>query len=235
VSSDGRVAWAAVDVDGLRGEDADRIVPAASTIKVAITVAFWSAVAAGAVDPGARPAALELTGDGSILDLLPGIEPTYAHCATLMLAVSDNAATNAIIDVVGLDGVQAACDRLGMTRTRIRRRMADEVARAAGIENETTAGDLARMMLGLVGPAVPVSSRVRILTDLAGSHHLDVCAEALTGIAAEVYPKAGELDTARHDCALLRLGGRAIGVAVCSSPAVSPDRLRLAVRAAVLA
>ena len=38
-----------------------------------------------------------------------------------MLSVSDNAATNAMIDMVGMDPVNAAGDRLGLTATMLGR------------------------------------------------------------------------------------------------------------------
>lgn len=224
------VAWAVAVAGRVRGLHCDRPLPAASTIKVAIATCFWRAVGEGRFDPAATADQLELTGDGALLDHLPGLVPTFAHCATLMLAVSDNAATNAILALVGLDGVQRECERLGMGATRIRRRMADWEAQAAGRENETTPRDLAVMMASLADPrVVPVPVRLRVVTDLAASHHLDVIAEVLVGRADAIYPKAGELAVARHDCALVRADRRVLGVAVCSSPPASAAALRAAV------
>ena len=48
--------------------------------------------------------------------------------ATMMVAVSDNAATNILIDRVGMDSVNAWLASLGLKETRLRRKMLDLAA-----------------------------------------------------------------------------------------------------------
>ena len=123
------ITWAASDG---REEGGDRVVPAASTIKLFVASAFWRS----GLDPEARvevpPAAW------SVADLLAG-PLTLADCALLMLAFSDNAATNVLLERLGFDAVNEEAARLGAERTQVRRLLMSE-----GSENVTCARDLAR-------------------------------------------------------------------------------------------
>ena len=67
----------------------------------------------------------------------------YAH---LMLAVSDNDATNIVAGFVGFDRVNDLAAELGLRQTAMRRLMMDFEAVAAGRENHTSAADLATLL-----------------------------------------------------------------------------------------
>ena len=92
------IAYAAIDLEsGRRVErNADVVMPAASTVKVLISAAMWCAVEEGALDAGSRLMAGEAPapGGGGLLESLDrGTALTLADLDILMLAVSDNAAT----------------------------------------------------------------------------------------------------------------------------------------------
>jgi beta-lactamase class A len=222
------VSWAVDRGDGPHGLGVDVVVPAASTIKLLIALAAFRALDEGRLSPR-QHLVPQLAGDGALLDHLPGLEPTPAQAVTLMLAVSDNAATNALIDVLGAEAVNAEAKRLGLTASILRRRMLDWDAAAAGSENLTSAGDLARLCRHLARPG-----QERVQAALAASEHRDVLgevvpAEALLGL------KRGFSDRANHDCGIVELAGERIGLAVCSSPPAAPDALRRAAREALSA
>ena len=78
--------------------------------------------------------------------LTPGVtRVTNRDLATFMVAVSDNSATNVLIDRVGMDNVNAMLGSLGLTHTRLQRKMMDIKAAQAGRENLSTP----REMMGL--------------------------------------------------------------------------------------
>jgi beta-lactamase class A len=56
-----------------------------------------------------------------------------------MIAVSDNAATNVLIDRVGRDNVNTMLRNLGLSKTMLRRKMMDIAAARRGEENVATA------------------------------------------------------------------------------------------------
>ena len=69
----------------------------------------------------------DLVQDSDIMNgLTPGVtRVTLRDLATMMVAVSDNAATNVLIDRIGLPNVNAMLDSLGLAHTRLRRKMMD--------------------------------------------------------------------------------------------------------------
>ncbi len=124
--------------------------PSASLIKLPILAAFWETVEAGRLDPGERvsvPAeALRVEGTGVLKALAPGLQPTWSDLATLMITVSDNVATNLIIDRLGMEAIQGWIDKAGLAETRIERRMMDRAAMSAGRGNWTSAADMEAML-----------------------------------------------------------------------------------------
>jgi beta-lactamase class A len=85
------------------------VLPSASLIKLPILAAFWEAAEAGRLDPAERtdvPAGTSVEGTGVLKALTPGLQPTWSDLATLMITVSDNVATNLIIDRLGMDAIQ---------------------------------------------------------------------------------------------------------------------------------
>jgi beta-lactamase class A len=82
----------------------------------------------------------DLVQDSDIMNgLTPGVTRiTLRDLATVMVAVSDNSATNVLIDRVGMEDVNAMLDSLGLTHTRLRRKMMDLDAAKQGRENIST-------------------------------------------------------------------------------------------------
>jgi beta-lactamase class A len=187
------ITWAASDG---RESGGDRVVPAASTIKIFVASAFWRS----GLDPGGRVDVPRVP--WSLTDKLSG-PLTLGDCALLMLAVSDNAATNVLLERVGFDAVNDEARRLGAERTQVRRPMM-----AHGPENVTCAADLARGLAAI--------DDERVLSALACAHD-SLLRYLLRG--RDVRVKTGELDTVYHEVALV---DRSLAVAVCSAPAASP-------------
>ena len=141
----GRLSVAVRARDGYRFDhDSARVVPAASTIKVPVLLAYlasgmpWDLPVAL---PGAR------VGGCGPLSLLPSVTSLPAgEALRLMIALSDNDATNAVLGLVGVGEVARLLGRAGTRHTVLRRRMMDQVAAAAGHENETCAADLAELL-----------------------------------------------------------------------------------------
>ena len=233
------IAVAAVDVrSGRRHErDAHVPLPAASTIKVLVSAALWSGVCAGRIDPELRVRAGDapVAGGGGLLESMhPETELTLAELDLLMLAVSDNAATNAVIDAVGMDAVNDLAAALGLEHTRLRRRMMDIAAAERGEDNTTCAADMTALLCALArAGGIPVPACRRVLAAMAQSHHTDIVPRYLPSAPCRVVAsKQGELDSVRHDVALVDEGERRIALAVLSAPAAAADGLA---RAAALA
>ena len=217
------IAYCAVDlVDGCTAErDGDAVLPSASTIKLLVSMAFWRAVDAGRLDAGHRFRAAEATPVGGLLEAFdPATALSAADLHLLMLSVSDNAATNLLTELVRFDAVNAEADRLGLAATRLRRLMGDQDAIAAGRENTTSASDMAA-----VAAALWRERHRRTLDALARSEHTDIIPRYLPA-GCSVHCKQGLLEgRVRHDVAVIERDGRAVAMALLSSPPAAADAL----------
>jgi beta-lactamase class A len=216
------ISWAAIDLTdgGADNGDGNHVLPAASTIKLFV----YSAFRRSQLDPDESAPTAETGGSGVAEYLRTPL--ALADHAFLMLAVSDNASTNVLLDRLGFDAVAAEIERLGLEHTRVRRKMMTD-----GPENETTAVDLARGLAQLLDEpfAGDMLEAMRVAADAESFlPHL------LPG--ATVAAKSGELDSVRHEVAYIEHAERCFVTAVCSSPPETPDVLaRRAVDRLVLA
>ena len=130
------------------GEDA--VMPAASLIKVPVLVSLYQAVEDGRVRLEDRTTYEEqhrVLGSGVLSRLSYGVEMTVRDAAVLMIIISDNAATNMVIDMMGVDYVNERMRSLGLEQTTLFLRLGD---RAAGLDarkmSVSTAGEMSRLL-----------------------------------------------------------------------------------------
>jgi beta-lactamase class A len=128
----------------------DEVLPQASSIKIAVLAELYRQAQQGRLkltDLYTVQAA-DLVPDSDIMGgLTPGVTRiTLRDLATMMVAVSDNSATNVLIDRVGMDNVNALMDSLGLTHTRLRRKMMDLKAASEGRENVSTPREMMRLL-----------------------------------------------------------------------------------------
>lgn len=147
---DGVLGVALVDLASGRTlfRNADLVYPTASVIKVAVLAELYrqdEQAAAGTkgkarLDDAYTMNAKDLVADSRIMaGLTPGVTRlTNRDLAQFMVAVSDNSATNVLIERVGMDNVNGLLSGLGLTRTRLRRKMMDIAAAREGRENVST-------------------------------------------------------------------------------------------------
>lgn len=122
--------------------EAGRTFPSASLIKLSILAAALELE----VPPDARLPVRPAAGGSGVLAHLSDVpDLTVRDLLTLMIVVSDNTATNVLIDHLGM----AAVNRLSPPATTLARRMMDAEARARGEENLTTAADVADVLADL--------------------------------------------------------------------------------------
>lgn len=77
--------------------------------------------------------------------------------AVLMITLSDNTATNILIDAVGMEAVSRTLAEMGFTRTRLQRKMIQPEASLRGEENLSTPAEAAELMARLARCQLPVS------------------------------------------------------------------------------
>lgn len=132
------------------GHEVDARYPAASLIKVPVLATLLASGDAGHLDPSEAIVLREAdkVGDEGLLHLeATGTLWTLSRLMELMIVVSDNTATNMLIDRMGgFEPFNAYFPELGLTTTRLDRRMIDWEARQAGRENWTTPAEMFEMM-----------------------------------------------------------------------------------------
>jgi beta-lactamase class A len=128
----------------------DEVMPTASSIKIAVLAELYHQAQQGKLQltdlyTVQQP---DLVPDSDIMGgLTPGVTRiTLRDLATMMVAVSDNSATNVLIDRVGMENVNALMDSLGLSHTRLRRKMMDLKAASEGRENISTPREMMALL-----------------------------------------------------------------------------------------
>jgi beta-lactamase class A len=151
----------------------------------------------------------DLVPDSDIMNgLTPGVTRiTLRDLATMMVAVSDNAATNVLIDRVGMQNVNAMLDSLGLTHTRLRRKMMDLQAAKEGRENISTP----REMMTLLGDIY----RGKVLNKESTDDFFKMLSTNKSSFIPRDLPadlkianKPGELEAVRNDSGIVFVEGR---------------------------
>ncbi len=216
----GRFGMALTTSDGEHwAHDAERVVPSASTIKVPILLAALAQVDVGRVrlDQQVHLPPERVGGSGP-LSLLPSLTHLpLAEVLTLMIALSDNDATNAVIDLVGAASVGELLALVPTRHTRLQRRMMDFAAAARGLQNETCAADLVDVLVALrTGRLLPVELTATAL-DIMRTQQFTEGLPAYLRDDIGVASKTGEIEGLRADLALLERGERWVAVAVLAT------------------
>jgi len=159
--------------------NADAVTATASTIKVPILIELYRQIEGGEVGLDDRlsvTAATQTRGSGILRELSLGVDLSVHDIATLMIVVSDNTATNMLIDLVGLERVNATMAEFGFPKTRLMRRL-DFPAIGKDVRNlaVTTPAELAGIMEALAtGRMLSDASREGILEIMRRQHHLNL-------------------------------------------------------------
>jgi len=219
-SAAGRVSAAVTTSEGWSWEnDAQRVVPSASTIKVPVLLATLASVEAGGLDlatPVEIPA--ERVGGSGPLSLLPSVTRLpLEELLSLMIALSDNDATNVVIDLVGREAVGELLRKAPTRHTRLERRLMDFAAIERGLQNETCAADLVAILVALREGRLLEEAHTGIALDFLRSQQFRDGLPAYLPDTVSVASKTGELFGVRADVALIERGGRWVVVAAMAT------------------
>jgi beta-lactamase class A len=128
---------------------------AASVIKIPIMVEVFRRIDAGEISPD-EPlpvVAGEVTGGSGVLQFLHvGLDLTVHDALELMIAVSDNTATNLLLrHIGGAEAVNSCMDRLGLSETRSGGpiRQPNPAVRSLSTYSRTTPAEMAQLLTGI--------------------------------------------------------------------------------------
>ncbi len=127
----------------------DKLIPAASLVKIPIMLSYFYAAEEGRVDLKNKVSlrmSEKVAGSKALQDFPAGSSFSIEELFSPMIIQSDNTATNMLIDSLGFDALNVYFKKLGLKNTNISRNMLDFKGRKAGIENYTTAEDMAYLL-----------------------------------------------------------------------------------------
>jgi beta-lactamase class A len=162
--------------------------------------------------------ASDLVPDSSIMGgLTPGVTRiTLRDLATMMVAVSDNSATNVLIDRVGIDNVNAMLDSLGLVHTRLRRKMMDLEAARQGRENISTSHEMMTLLEDIYrGRLLNKESTDDFFTVLSTNKDSWIPRDLPADL--KIANKPGALEAVRNDSGIVFVEGRPYVICVMTA------------------
>jgi beta-lactamase class A len=160
----------------------------------------------------------DLVPDSDIMNgLTPGItRVTLRDLATMMVAVSDNSAANVLIDRVGMENVNAMLDSLGLTHTRLRRKMMDLDAAKQGRENISTPREMMLLFEALYrGKMLNKESTADFFKVLSTNKDSWIPRDLPAGV--KIANKPGSLEGVRNDSGIVFVEGRPYVICVMTA------------------
>ena len=85
-------------------------------------------------------------GFGIIQYLHNNVKLSLRDLAILMIILSDNTATNILIDICGMDNINFTLKKLGLKDTKLRRKMMDLKSKNMGLDNYTSPYDMIKLL-----------------------------------------------------------------------------------------
>lgn len=151
----------------------------------------------------------DLVPDSDIMNgLTPGVtRVTLRDLATMMVAVSDNSATNVLIDRVGMQNVNSMLDSLGLSHTRLRRKMMDVEAARQGRENISTPREMMQLLDAIYhGKLLNKESTADFFKVLSTNKDSFIPRDLPSDL--KVANKPGELEAVRNDSGIVFVEAR---------------------------
>jgi beta-lactamase class A len=207
--------------------NADRVFPTASSIKIAILLELYrqdqearsGAKGKAKLDDSYTFDPKDLVEDSQVMaGLTPAVtRVTNRDLAQFVVAVSDNAATNVLIDRVGMPNVNATLRSLGLTKTMLRRKMMDIAAARRGDENVATPQEMVRLLEMIYkGKALNKELTHELIKQLKTLKKDSYLSYELPA-AVELADKPGTLDGVRNDSGIVFAQNRPFAISVMTA------------------
>jgi beta-lactamase class A len=189
----------------------DEIMPQASSIKIAVLADLFLQAQHGKVkltdDYVVRKEDL-VSGSDIMLGLTPGVTRlSLRELATIMVAVSDNSATNVLIGRLGMDDINSMLGNLGLKSTRLRRKMMDLNAAAEGRENVSTPREMMTLLEAVYSGKLLNKEMTADFIKILSTHKESSMLQGMPDDAIAAN-KPGELEAVRNDSGIIFIKGR---------------------------
>jgi len=205
----------------------DERVSTASTIKIAVMVEAFARVSEGKAkwtDELVLTKEKKVGGSGILNEFGDGLHLTLRDAVTLMMIMSDNTATNLVIDVLTADAVNVRMASLGLNETRLMRRVFGGGESVEGKKEESKRFGLGRTTPHEMVTLIEKLERGEIISPAASKEMIELMKreQGANGIWREQWrlPKAtksGALDALRSNIGIIyHPRGRIVLAITCS-------------------
>lgn len=149
-------------------------------------------------------------GCGILREFRQGLTFTLREIGTLMIVLSDNTATNLLIDRLGMDNINKSIKELGLENTILERKMYDREAIESGLENYTDPKEMV-LILDYILNSDSISKEYRQeMIGIMRRQQLNTKLPAMMPADIDFAHKTGELEDIDHDVGILFLNGKTI-------------------------
>ena len=213
---------------------------AASTMKVPVMIELFRQVDAGhltldqsllvvnsfgSIVDGSNYALDPADDSDSSLYAMVGQRVAVRDLVERMITRSSNLATNTLIPVAGAANADATAHSLGATRMHVRRGVEDGKAFALGLNNTTTASDLAALMLAIERGTAASTASCAMMRDILLREIYSGEIPAGVPAGTPVAQKTGSITGVLHDAAIVYPPGRTPYVLVVLTSGIPDERV----------
>jgi beta-lactamase class A len=139
----------------------------------------------------------------SMISSMTTDEYTIKDLILLMMTISDNTATNILIDILGMGNINNTGESLGLKGTLLQRKMMDFEAARAGRQNLTTPRDIMALLEKLyLNSILTKDACCEMLKTMSTVISRDFMIRELP-VEIRVAHKPGELDRLNHDAGII--------------------------------
>lgn len=180
--------------------------PAASVIKLSVMLAAFQCFEDGTLSPDGTCLLRredKMPPCGVLTFLHEGLAVTWRDLVTLMIIVSDNTATNLLIDKIGIERINGTARSCGLTGLILRRKLFDEEAAARGLQNTVTARSVADFFRKLLRGELVSRRASAEMTDVLLAQQLNGKLPFYPGEDVPIAHKTGEDDGITHDAGII--------------------------------
>ena len=146
----------------------------------------------------------KIDGAGILMEMHSGLTITLRDCARLMIVISDNTASNILIDRLGPDSINECIRRLGMNGTWLRKKFMIPLSDPS-IINVTTPFDTMVMLEKLYGKEILSPSMTDEVIGILCRQQYNEKIPLLLPEGLQIAHKTGEVTGVRHDTGIVFL------------------------------
>lgn len=199
------------------GHNEQDLYSSASLIKIPILIEAFRQVDRGKLflDDEITVNKEAVVGGSGVLQALNGPSSWSIHdLLTVMIIVSDNVATNVLIDILGFEAINQCMIEMGLKKTKLQRKMMDFHAQQQGLDNTTCALDIVQCLRNIHIETLLSEKSRSLAKSILRFQQFKQLGKFINDEKVYFGGKTGGLPGVEHDCAFLTYKERTAYMAI---------------------